>query len=109
MSDRGNNPIGPPTAAEQAAFSAARDRLSRCTCGEPHSCGCGIIPEMVARMRGYLAEHPGHKFAADEEAGIIAVITAPSGTSGDLEVVAWACYLPDLLDRIGAPAAEGLS
>jgi len=58
-------------------------------------------------MQGYLAIHPGHQFAVDDEAGIVAVI-APH-ESGQPEIIALSEDLAALLDAVSAPAAENLS
>ena len=95
-----------PTDVELGVISAARARRQQCRCGQAHEDG-GVAPAVVARMRGYLAAHPGHQFAVDDEAGIVAVIIARD--SAVPEVVAWAGDLPGLLDDIGAAPASGLS
>lgn len=97
-----------PTAAEQDAIVGAQTSRERCVCGEVHETdGDGVTPDVIARMRAYLAENPGHQFAVDDEAGIVAVIIARD--SRQPEVVAWADDLIELLDHVGAPPAEGLS
>jgi hypothetical protein len=61
-------------------------------------------------MKGYLAANPGHQFAVEEEAGIIAVIaTSDANQPDDVTVLAWSSNLVALLDQVGAPAAEDLS
>lgn len=93
------------TAAEQDIILAARASRDQCLCGEPHD--GGITPAVKARMRAYLAAHPGHQFAYDDEPGIVAVIIP--NDSGAPEVVAWADSLLSLLDIVGAPPAAWMS
>lgn len=96
-------------AAEQDALFATRAQRERCRCGEVH-CDCdGVTPAVVARMKGYLAAHPGHQFAIDEEAGIVAVITHDPAGLGQPTVLRWAEDLAALLDAVGAPDASELS
>lgn len=91
------------------AAQSNRDR-ERCVCGEIHEDGHGITPAVVARMRAYLAANPDHRFAADEDAGIIAVIIAKDPAApGPPEILAWSRDLTALLDAIGAPPAADLS
>lgn len=77
----------------------------RCECGNVHP--GGVTPTMIARMKAYLHAHPDRQFAVDDDAGIVAVII--SHLPGDPEVIARSPDLADLLNRIGAPAAEELS
>lgn len=77
----------------------------QCTCGEIHP--DGVTPAMIGRMKAYVAAHPDRQFAVDDQAGIVAVVI--SHPPGDPEVVARSTDLADLLNRIGAPAAEELS
>ena len=89
---------------------AAQASRERCACGEIHEDGHGITPAVIARMKAYLAANPGHRFAADEDAGILAVITAHDPVRpGPPEILAWSRDLIDLLDTIGAPPAADLS
>lgn len=96
-----------PTATEQRALSAAKASRERCLCGEVHPDGDGVTQGVTARMRGYLAANPGHQFAVDDEAGIVAVIIPRD--PGPPEVLAWSGDLIALLDQIEAPATESLS
>ena len=94
---------------EQNVIAVARARSEQCLCGDVHADG-GVTLSVVARIRGYLAEHPGHRFAVDDEYGIVAVIIARDpGLPGPPEVVAWSEDLLVLLDKVGAPSAAGLS
>lgn len=77
----------------------------RCACGAIHS--DGVTPAMIARMKAYVAAHPDRQFAVDDEAGIVAVIIPHP--PDDPEVIDRSPDLADLLNRIGAPAAEELS
>lgn len=98
----------PPTAAEQSVILAAQASQGRCVCGEVHE--AGITPAVIARMKGYIAAHPGQQFAADEEAGIMAVIVTPDPAEpGPPHIIAWSRDLLALLDDIGAPPAADLS
>lgn len=98
-----------PTPTEQAAIHIAHDRREECRCGEIHEEG-GITSAVIARMMGYLAAHPGHQFAVDEEAGVVAVIAAydPDGFDPP-EILARSDDLTELLDAIDAPSAADLS
>lgn len=96
-----------PTATEHSVIRAAQASQSSCSCGEVHADGSGVTPAVMARMRGYLAAHPGHQFAVDDEAGLVAVIT--SDDSGHPKIIAQSNDLAALLDTVGAPAAENLS
>lgn len=61
-------------------------------------------------MKAYLALHPGHEFALDEEAGIVAVVLPPAPDApGPPDVLAWSHNLLDLLDKVNAPPAASLS
>lgn len=107
-----NMPVQPqqPTPAEQNAITGARTNSEQCACGQPHTDGHAVTPATVARMKGYVAAHPGHQFAIDEEAGIIAVITgSDAGCPGQPQVIASSTDLADLLDAIDAPASAELS
>lgn len=94
-----------PTAAEEAVISAARAKQEKCHCGEPH--GDGIAPALIARMKGYLAEHPGQRFAYDDESEIVALVVPRDPDPP--EILAWAACLADLLDTVEAPPAHELS
>lgn len=99
----------PLTAAERVAVDAARARRARCVCAE--DCGedgC-VTRGQAARMRGYLALHPGREFAFDDEAGDVTVAVIVPRDPGPPQVLARSAVLGDLLDEIGAPAAESLS
>lgn len=98
-----------PTTAEQGMVLAAQGERERCVCGDVHD-DDSVTPAVIARMQGYLASNPGHEFAVDDEAGIVALILPREvGTPGRPEVLAWANDLVELLDHIGAPAAADLS
>lgn len=101
-----------PTATEQGILDAARANRGRCLCGEVHG-DDGITPDVIARMLGYLAENPGHQFAVDEEAGIVAVIASRDPSDADdpgaPEIIARSEDLVELLDLVNAPPAESLS
>lgn len=98
------------TAAEQDAIQAARGSRDQCVCDEIHDDGDSVAPATIARMKAYLAGHPGHQFVVDEEAGIIAVVIAPAtNASGPLQILAQSADLLQILDYIGAPASEILS
>ena len=100
-----------PTAAEQSVILAARASRDRCVCGEVHEDpGDGVTPAVIARMRGYLAANPGHRFAVDDDAGIVAVITGHDPASpGTPEILAWSGDLIALLDSVDAPSTAGMS
>lgn len=99
-----------PTEAEQDVIRSARNSTERCRCGEIHEDECGITPAVIARMMGDLGAHPGHQFAVDEEAGIVAVIAVHDPADPDqTEILARSEDLIELLDTIGAPAAADLS
>lgn len=107
---RGRPVILYPTAAEQNVIHAARASREQCACGKVHADGDAVTPAVIARMRAFLASHPDRQFAVDDEAGIIALITAcDPAAPGPPEVHAWAGDLTALLDHLGAPAAESLS
>lgn len=100
----------PVTAAEQEALHGARAKHERCACGQAHDDDDYITPATIGRMRAYLALHPGHQFAIDEDAGIIALILAPAlNASGPLQILDQDGNLLEFLDRIGAPPAETMS
>lgn len=99
----------PFTAAGQAAVAAARDRQQRCLCGEHEEDGECVTPAQAARMRAYLAAHPGREFAYDDAGGNVTVALVIPRDPGPPEVLATAALLGDLLDAIGAPPAESLS
>lgn len=102
----------PANTGEQDILRAARAIRDRCVCGKTHPDGDGITPAVVGRMRAYLAGNPGHQFAVDEEAGIVAVVVAPApapGAPGPPEIIAWSNDLLELLAQIDAPPAENLS
>lgn len=96
---------------EQEALLAAHADRGRCQCGEAHEDGSRVTSAEIARMKAYLAANPGHQFAVDEEAGIIAVIAVDPGVGepGQPTVLAWSADLVVLLDEISAPTAESLS
>lgn len=99
-----------PTAAEQDMLHAARASRERCACGEVHEDGDGVAPAVIGRMKAYLTAHPGHQFVVDDDAGLVAVVIVPGpGASGPLRVLACSGDLTELLDEIGAPAAEDMS
>lgn len=105
-----NSVTQPLSPTEQDVVHTASTRRDQCVCGETHPDDENIAPATVARVRAYLARHPGHQFAIDEETGIIAVIVAPApNVSGPLQLVAQATNLCHLLNDIGAPTAESLS
>lgn len=65
-------------------------------------------PAQVARMRAYLAAHPGRQLACDEDGDVTVALIIPRDP-GPPEILASAALLGDLLDAIGAPPAESLS
>ena len=98
----------PPTPAEQTILETARAKRDRCVCGAAHGDDSDVVtPSVIARMKGYLAAHPGHQFAVDDEAGIVAavILRAPAAP----EVLAWSASLTDLLDTLGAPTVAAFS
>lgn len=98
------------TATERDTLHAARAKRDRCVCGELHDDDDYITPATIARMKAYLALHPGRQFVVDEDVGLIAVIVVPApNASGPLQIIAQSRDLPDLLTRIGAPPAETMS
>lgn len=100
----------PTTAAEQDALHTARAQRERCVCGESHEDDDYVTPATIARMKAYLALHPGHQFVVDDDAGIIALIIAPAcNASGPLQILDQDGDLLEFLDRIGAPPAETMS
>lgn len=102
--------LPPPTDDELNVICSARSSREGCLCGEVHPGGDGITPAVIARMRGYLAANPGHQFAVDDEAGIVAiVIPRASADPGPPEILAWSGDLLELLDSIDAPSAADLS
>lgn len=108
MSDS-DNPLGRPTAAEEDVIRTARADQERCACGEVHLADDGrVSPATVTRMRAYLAAHPEHQFAVDDDAGFIAVI-AVRAASDEPQVLACSDNLHALLNHVGAPSAENLS
>jgi len=58
-------------------------------------------------MKAYLALNPAHRFAVDEDEGIVAVIVLHE--SGPPRLLARSGDLAALLDEIGAPAIADLS
>lgn len=99
----------PLTTAEQDALSTASTRRDQCVCGETHDDDT-VTPATIARMKAYLAGHPGQQFVVDEDAGLTAVIISPApNASGPLQVLAQSGDLLELLNDIGAPATESLS
>lgn len=100
-------PNQPLTATERSVLRAAQATHGRCSCGEVHADETEVTPAVTARMRGYLAAHPDHRFAVDDEAGLVAVIvTAPSGPP---KVISCSCNLTAVLDAVGAPDATEFS
>jgi len=95
-----------PAGAEQDAITAARAARQRCACGEPHDDGSEVSPATIGRARGYIAAHPGHQLAIDEN-GTLAVIVLRE--PGPPRVLATSECLEELLDTVGAPAAGTLS
>jgi hypothetical protein len=90
-----------PAGAGQDALPAARaSRDQHCPCGQPRHDGSDLSPATVARARAYLAAHPGHQLAIDEN-GTLAVIALRH--PGPPEVLATSQCLQELLDRAGAP------
>lgn len=100
----------PLTMAEQDALNTASTRREQCVCGETHDDNDTVTPATIARMKIYLAGHPGQKFVVDEDTGLIAVIISPAlDASGPLQVLAQSGDLLELLNDIGAPTARSLS
>lgn len=98
------------TAGEQDALHVARAAQEQCVCGETHETAASVPPAAIARAKAYLAANPDHRFAVDDETGIVAVIISPGpGTSEPLRVIAQSSTLVTLLDAIGAPPAASLS
>lgn len=91
------------TPEEQDIISAAQTKRNQCECGDTHD--RAITPAVKASMRGYLAAHPGHQFAWDDD--IVAVIIPREPDAP--EVIAWAHNLVDLVGKIDAPPAAELS
>lgn len=97
-----------PTPTEQEVIDTADRSQERCKCGDAHRDDeNAVTPAVIARMRGYLDGHPGHRFAVDADAGIVAAIIPRN--PGLPTVLAWSEDLLELLDALGAPAAPVLS
>lgn len=95
---------------EQDVLHTASADRERCVCGGIHNDEDTVTLDTIARMKAYMAGHPGHQFVVDDNAGLIAVITAPAlNASGPLHVLAQSGDLLQLLDYIGAPPSESLS
>lgn len=91
--------------AERDLISAAGGARKQCVCGDG-PCDGAVTAEDTVRMRAYLAAHPGHQFAYDDD-GAVGVI-AP-GDSGVPDVIAASYTMRELLDLIGAPDAGQMS
>lgn len=97
-----------PTPGEQDVLRAMRAERDRCVCGAIHEdSGEAVTSAMIGRMRAYLAQNPGHRFAVDVDEGVVAAVIVRD--PGPPEVIAWASGLAALLDHLGAPPAAGLS
>lgn len=93
--------------AGQDIIHTMQIRRGQCVCGEVHPDGDGVTATTIARMRAYLVANPGHEFAVDEDAGIIAVIIPRP--PDEPQVLHCSGDLAELLNRIGVPPAEILS
>lgn len=98
--------INEPTTDEQDVIDAAHARRARCACGEVHD-DSAIAPDVIARMQAYMAANPGHRFAVDEESGIVGVVILRDPEPP--EILARSEDLLELLDTIDAPSAADLS